>query len=42
MTDLLKAEVKADYEKNIPLSRFGNEVKLRNAVAFLLAIAHHI
>ena len=37
MTDLLKAEVKADYEKNIPLSRFGNTSEIADAVAFLLS-----
>ncbi|RBQ28903.1 3-oxoacyl-ACP reductase FabG [Aliarcobacter vitoriensis] len=37
MTDLLKAEVKADYEKNIPLSRFGNPSEIADAVAFLLS-----
>ncbi len=37
MTDLLKAEVKADYEKNIPLARFGNPSEIADAVAFLLS-----
>ena len=37
MTDLLKAEVKAEYEKNIPLSRFGNPSEIADAVAFLLS-----
>ena len=37
MTDELKAEVKAEYEKNIPLSRFGNPSEIADAVAFLLS-----
>ncbi|OCL88658.1 3-oxoacyl-[acyl-carrier-protein] reductase FabG [Aliarcobacter thereius] len=37
MTDLLKDEVKAEYEKNIPLSRFGNPSEIADAVAFLLS-----
>src|SRR5574344_1886848 len=32
-----KAELKADYEKNIPLSRFGNPSEIADAVAFLLS-----
>lgn len=37
MTNLLKDEVKAQYEKNIPLSRFGNPSEIADAVAFLLS-----
>ncbi|MDX9902272.1 MAG: 3-oxoacyl-ACP reductase FabG [Aliarcobacter sp.] len=37
MTHELKAEVKAAYEKNIPLSRFGNPSEIADAVAFLLS-----
>ncbi|WP_418181071.1 3-oxoacyl-ACP reductase FabG [Aliarcobacter lanthieri] len=37
MTDLLKDEVKAEYEKNIPLSRFGQATEIADAVAFLLS-----
>lgn len=37
MTDLLKDEVKAEYEKNIPLSRFGNPSEIADSVAFLLS-----
>jgi len=37
MTDLLKDEVKATYEKNIPLLRFGNANEVADAVAFLLS-----
>ena len=37
MTNLLKDEVKAEYEKNIPLSRFGNPSEIADAVAFLLS-----
>lgn len=37
MTDLLKDEVKAEYEKNIPLSRFGQPSEIADAVAFLLS-----
>ena len=37
MTHELKAEVKAEYEKNIPLSRFGNPSEIADAVAFLLS-----
>jgi 3-oxoacyl-[acyl-carrier protein] reductase len=37
MTNLLKDEVKAEYEKNIPLSRFGNPAEIADAVAFLLS-----
>ena len=36
MTHELKAEVKAEYEKNIPLSRFGQPSEIADAVAFLL------
>lgn len=37
MTDELKEEVKAQYEKNIPLSRFGQPKEIADAVAFLLS-----
>ncbi len=37
MTHELKAEVKAEYEKNIPLSRFGQPCEIADAVAFLLS-----
>lgn len=37
MTDELKDEVKAEYEKNIPLSRFGKPAEVAEAVAFLLS-----
>lgn len=37
MTHELKAEVKAEYEKNIPLSRFGQPSEIADAVAFLLS-----
>jgi len=37
MTNLLKEEVKAEYEKNIPLARFGNPSEIADAVAFLLS-----
>jgi len=37
MTHLLKDEVKAQYEKNIPLSRFGTSSEVADAVAFLLS-----
>lgn len=37
MTNLLKDEVKAEYEKNIPLARFGNASEVADAVAFLLS-----
>jgi len=37
MTDLLKDEVKATYEKNIPLLRFGTSSEIADAVAFLLS-----
>eukprot|EP01022_Parablepharisma_sp_SALTPOND_P007193 TRINITY_DN129256_c0_g1_i1.p1 TRINITY_DN129256_c0_g1~~TRINITY_DN129256_c0_g1_i1.p1 ORF type:complete len:198 (+),score=10.36 TRINITY_DN129256_c0_g1_i1:76-594(+) len=37
MTDELKDEVKAEYEKNIPLSRFGQPSEIADAVAFLLS-----
>ena len=35
--DELKDEVKAEYEKNIPLSRFGQPKEIADAVAFLLS-----
>jgi 3-oxoacyl-[acyl-carrier protein] reductase len=34
---LLKDDVKAQYEKNIPLARFGNPSEIADAVAFLLS-----
>lgn len=37
MTHELKEEVKAEYEKNIPLSRFGKPKEIADAVAFLLS-----
>jgi len=37
MTHQLKDEVKAEYEKNIPLSRFGQPKEIAEAVAFLLS-----
>jgi len=37
MTDELKPEVKENYEKNIPLSRFGEASEVADAVAFLLS-----
>jgi len=37
MTHLLKAEIKSEYEKNIPLLRFGNPSEIADAVAFLLS-----
>ena len=37
MTDELKDEVKAEYEKNIPLSRFGKPEEIADAVSFLLS-----
>lgn len=37
MTDELKEEVKAEYERNIPLSRFGKPSEIADAVAFLLS-----
>jgi 3-oxoacyl-[acyl-carrier protein] reductase len=37
MTDELKPEVKENYEKNIPLSRFGEASEVAEAVAFLLS-----
>jgi 3-oxoacyl-[acyl-carrier protein] reductase len=37
MTDELKPEVKENYEKNIPLGRFGEANEVAHAVAFLLS-----
>jgi 3-oxoacyl-[acyl-carrier protein] reductase len=37
MTDELKPEVKENYEKNIPLGRFGEADEVADAVAFLLS-----
>ncbi len=37
MTDELKSEVKENYEKNIPLGRFGEAKEVADAVAFLLS-----
>lgn len=37
MTDELKPEVKENYEKNIPLARFGEPSEVAEAVAFLLS-----
>ena len=37
MTDELKPEVKENYEKNIPLGRFGEAEEVAEAVAFLLS-----
>jgi 3-oxoacyl-[acyl-carrier protein] reductase len=37
MTDELKPEIKEEYEKNIPLKRFGEAKEVAEAVAFLLS-----
>jgi 3-oxoacyl-[acyl-carrier protein] reductase len=37
MTDELKPEIKEEYEKNIPLKRFGNASEVGEVVAFLLS-----
>jgi 3-oxoacyl-[acyl-carrier protein] reductase len=37
MTDELKPEIKENYEKNIPLGRFGKPSEVADAVAFLLS-----
>ena len=37
MTDELKPEIKENYEKNIPLGRFGEASEVADAVAFLLS-----
>jgi 3-oxoacyl-[acyl-carrier protein] reductase len=37
MTDELKPEIKENYEKNIPLKRFGNASEVAEVVAFLLS-----
>ena len=37
MTDELKPQVKQEYEKNIPLKRFGTATEVANAVSFLLS-----
>jgi 3-oxoacyl-[acyl-carrier protein] reductase len=37
MTDELKPEIKEEYEKNIPLKRFGDAKEVAEAVAFLLS-----
>jgi len=37
MTDKLKPEIKENYEKNIPLGRFGEATEVANVVAFLLS-----
>jgi 3-oxoacyl-[acyl-carrier protein] reductase len=37
MTDELKPEIKENYEKNIPLGRFGESKEVADAVAFLLS-----
>jgi 3-oxoacyl-[acyl-carrier protein] reductase len=37
MTDELKPEIKENYEKNIPLGRFGKASEVADAVAFLLS-----
>jgi 3-oxoacyl-[acyl-carrier protein] reductase len=37
MTDELKLEIKQNYEKNIPLGRFGQTSEVAQAVAFLLS-----
>ena len=37
MTDELKDDIKAEYEKNIPLKRFGNATEVAEATAFLLS-----
>jgi 3-oxoacyl-[acyl-carrier protein] reductase len=37
MTEELKPEIKEEYEKNIPLKRFGDAKEVAQAVAFLLS-----
>lgn len=37
MTEVLSDEIKASYEKNIPLGRFAEAEEVANAVAFLLS-----
>jgi len=37
MTDELKDDIKQEYEKNIPLKRFGTPQEVANSVAFLLS-----
>ncbi len=37
MTDELNSNIKEEYEKNIPLLRFGQSSEVANAVAFLLS-----
>jgi 3-oxoacyl-[acyl-carrier protein] reductase len=37
MTDELKEDIKAEYEKNIPLKRFGSAEEVAQAVSFLLS-----
>jgi 3-oxoacyl-[acyl-carrier protein] reductase len=37
MTDELKPEIKEEYEKNIPLKRFGTAKEVADAVSFLLS-----
>lgn len=37
MTEILSDEIKAAYEKSIPLNRFANPCEVANAVAFLLS-----
>jgi 3-oxoacyl-[acyl-carrier protein] reductase len=37
MTDELKDDIKVEYEKNIPLKRFGEAKEVAEAVAFLLS-----
>lgn len=37
MTEVLSDEIKANYEKNIPLGRFAEAEEVANAVAFLLS-----
>lgn len=37
MTDALSDDIKANYAKNIPLSRFGKATEVAEAVAFLLS-----
>jgi 3-oxoacyl-[acyl-carrier protein] reductase len=37
MTDELKEDIKAEYEKNIPLKRFGSATEVAETVAFLLS-----
>ncbi len=37
MTDDLKPQIKENYERNIPMGRFGNTIEVADGVAFLLS-----